>query len=180
MALQSAQLPKACHYSQSCPKRAGRSPRCLLSSLGLFPVCSPPSEPWLGRCCGGDAERMMKPYKNVFILLLERVGKARGERRREARGDARLAHLMPTWLFCYVSHLSSCFSDCTRCQPGSNPFRLRDTPTGSFPDYPRGLVLACLASSSSSLTRLAKSLVPCLLGAPMLKARALWSNPAGF
>lgn len=73
VALQSAQLPEACYYSQSCPKRAGQSLRYLLSSLGLFPA---QYEPWLGCCCGGDAERMMKPHKNISILLLERVGKA--------------------------------------------------------------------------------------------------------
>ena len=46
----------------------------------------------------------------------------------------------------------------------------------------RVFVLACLASFSSSLAHLAEilCLVLCLLGAPTLGARALWSDPAGL
>lgn len=96
---------RSCQRPVTIVRAAPREPAsllgaCLPSSLGLFPVCSPQSEPWLGCCCGGDAERMMKPHKNTFVLLLERVGKARGERKKGTRGEARLAHLMPTWLFC--------------------------------------------------------------------------------
>lgn len=79
---------------------------------------------------------------------------------RETRRDALLPHLMPTWLFCYGSHLASCFSDGTRCPPGPNHFRLGGTPAGSFLGQVRVFVLVCLASSSSSLTHLAEILAP--------------------
>lgn len=62
-------------------------------------------------------------------------------------------HLMPTGLFCHISHLGFCFRDWTLYSSGPNPSRLWDTPEGSFPGLVQGLCLFWpgLASSCFSL-----------------------------
>lgn len=85
VALQVAEQLKACLQSEQLQGCRTFS-QALAKLTWPFPcVCSLCLWPWLGCCCGeeGGPERMMKLHKNILILLLERVGKARGERKEE-------------------------------------------------------------------------------------------------